>query len=91
MPSVSPHLYALCWSCADGLVTPRGWLLDDRRSEPRLFLKDPELPGLTLSVPSQDSSFSSMRRLRIRLLAQPADGQCKQLQWGGVRIGRNSQ
>ncbi|HZK52104.1 MAG TPA: DUF3499 family protein [Actinomycetota bacterium] len=35
---VSPHLYALCWSCADRLVTPRGWLLDDRRSEPPLFM-----------------------------------------------------
>lgn len=35
---VSPHLYALCWSCADKLVTPRGWLLDDRRSEPPLFM-----------------------------------------------------
>jgi hypothetical protein len=36
---VSPHLYALCVGCADKLVTPRGWLLDDRRSEPSLFLK----------------------------------------------------
>jgi hypothetical protein len=36
---VSPHLYALCWACADGLVTPRGWLLEDRRSEPRLFMR----------------------------------------------------
>ncbi|MGH2699542.1 MAG: DUF3499 family protein [Actinomycetota bacterium] len=36
---VSPHLYELCFGCADKLVAPRGWLLDDRRSEPRLFLK----------------------------------------------------
>jgi hypothetical protein len=28
---MSPHLYALCMSCADRLVPPRGWELVDRR------------------------------------------------------------
>ena len=35
---VSPHLYALCPSCADRLIPPRGWLLEDRRCVPPLFL-----------------------------------------------------
>lgn len=35
---VSPHAYVLCISCADRLDPPRGWLLDDRRSEPPLFV-----------------------------------------------------
>lgn len=37
--AISPHLYALCFACADKLVTPRGWLLDDHRSTPQLFLE----------------------------------------------------
>jgi len=36
---VPPHLYALCPPCADNLVAPRGWFLDDRRAAPSLFLK----------------------------------------------------
>lgn len=35
---VSPHAYVLCISCADRLDVPRGWLLDDRRTEPPLFV-----------------------------------------------------
>lgn len=34
---LSPHLYPLCISCAEGLRPPRGWTLEDRRSRPRLF------------------------------------------------------
>lgn len=34
---LSPHLYALCISCAEGLRPPRGWTIEDRRSEPPLF------------------------------------------------------
>jgi Protein of unknown function (DUF3499) len=30
---MSPHLYALCSSCADRLVPPRGWELVDIRGE----------------------------------------------------------
>ncbi len=46
---VSPHAYVLCISCADRLDPPRGWLLDDRRSEPPLFVpggdRDPYQPA----------------------------------------------
>ena len=34
---MSPHLYALCVSCAEKLSPPRGWTLEDERLEPRLF------------------------------------------------------
>ena len=35
---VAPHLYALCAACADRLSPPRGWILEDHRYEPPLFL-----------------------------------------------------
>ena len=41
---IPPHLYALCAACADGLNPPRGWILEDRRYEPPLFL--PREPAL---------------------------------------------
>lgn len=34
---MSPHLYALCMTCAEKLRPPRGWTLEDRRSRPPLF------------------------------------------------------
>ena len=34
-----PQLYALCPGCADKLTPPRGWLLDDRRRIPALFIE----------------------------------------------------
>ena len=43
----TPHLYGLCVACADSLVPPRGWALEDRRRVPRLFLT-PE-PGRLMS------------------------------------------
>lgn len=37
-----PHLYVLCSACADKLTPPRGWLLQDEREKPPLFLpRDP--------------------------------------------------
>ena len=41
---VSPHLYVLCSPCAEKLRPPRGWILDDRRSTPPLFLQSSERP-----------------------------------------------
>jgi hypothetical protein len=35
---VSPHLYVLCGPCAERLRPPQGWVLDDARSEPPLFV-----------------------------------------------------
>lgn len=37
-PEVSPHSYVLCTRCAEKLTPPRGWVLDDLRAEPPLFL-----------------------------------------------------
>lgn len=34
-----PHIYVLCSRCADKLITPRGWTLEDRREAPPLFLE----------------------------------------------------
>jgi hypothetical protein len=41
---LSPHLYSICIACAERLTPPRGWTLEDRRSEMVLFLDEP-LPG----------------------------------------------
>jgi hypothetical protein len=38
--AISPHVYALCGSCAEKLQPPRGWTLEDHRSRPPLFLTD---------------------------------------------------
>jgi hypothetical protein len=38
---LSPHLYSICRPCAERLTPPRGWTLEDRRSEPVLFLDEP--------------------------------------------------
>lgn len=35
---VSPHAYVLCTRCAEKLTPPRGWVLDDNRATPPLFL-----------------------------------------------------
>jgi hypothetical protein len=34
----SPHLYVLCGPCAERLRPPQGWVLEDDRSEPPLFV-----------------------------------------------------
>ena len=36
---VSPHSYVLCAECADALQPPRGWILEDHRSQPVLFIE----------------------------------------------------
>jgi hypothetical protein len=38
---ISPHVYALCTSCAEKLRPPQGWTLEDNRSRPPLFLTAP--------------------------------------------------
>ncbi len=35
---VSPHLYVFCTRCAQKLTPPRGWVLEDLRTAPPLFL-----------------------------------------------------
>lgn len=35
---ISPHSYVLCTKCAEKLTPPRGWVLEDNRAEPPLFL-----------------------------------------------------
>jgi hypothetical protein len=39
---LSPHAYTLCGICAGKLRPPRGWILQDRRGSPPLFVDDPE-------------------------------------------------
>lgn len=39
---VDPHLYGMCATCADKLTPPLGWVLEDKREEPPLFLTRPK-------------------------------------------------
>lgn len=51
---VSPHVYVLCTRCAEKLTPPRGWVLDDNRAEPPLFLdrvKEREDPAPVDALP----------------------------------------
>lgn len=51
---VSPHAYVLCTRCAEKLTPPRGWVLDDNRAEPPLFLdraKEREAPATVEALP----------------------------------------
>ena len=51
---VSPHAYVLCTRCAEKLTPPRGWVLDDNRAEPPLFLdrvKDRSAPAAVEALP----------------------------------------
>lgn len=41
--AVSPHLYVLCGHCAERLRPPQGWMLEDTRSEPPLFVTSESL------------------------------------------------
>jgi hypothetical protein len=35
---LSPHVYVLCAECAAKLRPPRGWVLDDQRSQPAVLV-----------------------------------------------------
>ncbi len=45
---LTPHLYALCISCAERLNPPRGWTLEDERKEPALFVAAAATPILSV-------------------------------------------
>lgn len=56
---VSPHAYVFCTRCAERLTPPRGWVLDDHRAEPPLFLdraKDRAEPAPVEALPPPDES-----------------------------------
>ncbi len=51
---ISPHAYAMCTSCAEKLRPPRGWEVEDHRSEPPLFLDDVTLLELVEGTRLED-------------------------------------
>jgi hypothetical protein len=53
-----PHEYLLCAECAEGLVLPLGWSLDDRRAEPPLFAPGPPLSIALPEGRSEDAPAS---------------------------------
>ena len=62
---VSPHLYVLCTVCAEKLNPPRGWLLDDMRSEPPLFVspeREPATPAV-VEISEEDPAEEYRRQL----------------------------
>jgi hypothetical protein len=62
--SISPHLYPLCGPCADRLIPPRGWRVEDRRYAPPLFLPEPSpAPTTSEAIASEESGTEVTRRL----------------------------
>lgn len=61
---VSPHLYILCSPCAERLRPPQGWMLDDLRTEPPLFVaRDGPVGGEVDGAGDEDSDeMVSVRR-----------------------------
>ena len=57
---LSPHVYILCTKCAEKLRPPKGWELEDRRSEPPLFVDRiaavVTIPAEPEQTPAPDSS-----------------------------------
>jgi hypothetical protein len=52
---VSPHHYILCSVCAEKLRPPQGWILEDYRSKPRVFVhREPDPFTEALDVEDQD-------------------------------------
>ncbi|MEA2434661.1 MAG: hypothetical protein QOG54_2118 [Actinomycetota bacterium] len=59
---LDPHLYVLCSRCAERLVPPRGWTLEDRRSEPPLFIETGERVTVGASAPEVEDEPEQARR-----------------------------
>lgn len=63
---LSPHVYVLCVGCAERLSPPRGWDLEDLRSEPPLFLdpaSGPAAPAETSAEEAlEEASATTSRR-----------------------------
>lgn len=68
--SVDPHLYVLCAMCADKLIPPRGWTLEDRRQAPPLFLpRDPAMTTVdVVEVIGEDIGVPTRPEQRARQL-----------------------
>lgn len=47
---LSPHLYTLCVPCAERLRPPQGWVLNDVRTKPPLFVTDGRATVSTIST-----------------------------------------
>jgi hypothetical protein len=59
---LNPHLYVLCGRCADRLRPPRGWTLEDRRSEPPLFIDSDERVSVGAATPIEEDEPERARR-----------------------------
>jgi hypothetical protein len=61
---LSPHLYVLCVPCAERLRPPQGWVLEDARSAPPLFVAGERsaLPALAIDEPADEPEPATHRR-----------------------------
>lgn len=63
---VSPHYYLLCAPCAEKLTPPRGWLLDDERTRPPLFLERLEERAEAARYPQEPHDPAETERVTAR-------------------------
>ena len=62
MGEVSPHLYVLCAVCAERLRPPQGWLLEDHRTAPPLFVATTSAGAGADHEPEEDTEQVPSRR-----------------------------
>ena len=59
---VSPHLYVLCAQCAERLRPPQGWLLEDLRTSPPLFVASEGTMAASDDLPLDEPEPVASRR-----------------------------
>ena len=61
---LSPHLYILCVPCAERLRPPQGWVLEDVRATPPLFVagQRPGAPATAVEEPADEPEPATHRR-----------------------------
>ena len=64
---MSPHLYALCMSCAEKLRPPKGWTLEDERVSPPLFAETAKPRHLDMIEPRAEREIPEPQPARRQL------------------------
>lgn len=62
---LSPHVYILCNKCAEKLRPPQGWELEDRRSEPPLFVERAATGVVTIPAEPDDVPVPAPSRRQL--------------------------
>lgn len=62
---LSPHVYILCARCAEKLNPPKGWELEDHRSEPPLFVERERPHVVTIATGDREPEPAASSRRQL--------------------------